>query len=293
MKKRNTVLALAALTAITAGVAATSTLAWFTTSRNASVSFNSINVITSTGKLSVAYGALDGSSNTNSSETTDSGFSVKSTVSNALDISGSGIDFFKKTKGDANWTKFCLTGATNVYTSGSVELYYTEFTITVSRNSGSNPFKVYLGDGTTIAPVDDTKPADVAAAEGTRVAIYSGSTVREGFQSKAGTDEPYRYVKVKSDAQITPATILTDTYSSVWGSATASASDIYKRATWTYQTANTPATAKSNPIALLTGTTLAETVTLRMWLDGTCVSTNEDAIGGQVKLTLNLYGLDA
>ena len=56
MKKRNkVVMALAALTAVTAGVATTSTLAWFTTTRSVSVNFSNLAVKTGSGSLQVAY----------------------------------------------------------------------------------------------------------------------------------------------------------------------------------------------------------------------------------------------
>src|SRR5574344_262779 len=91
--RKKMVLALTALTAVTAGAATTSTLAWFTTTRTASVQFTDVGIY-SQGNLGVKYVALT-SGLSATPTTSNNSISLDGLATAATDISGDGITFYK------------------------------------------------------------------------------------------------------------------------------------------------------------------------------------------------------
>jgi hypothetical protein len=215
--KTKLVLGLAALTAVTAGVATTSTLAWFTTTRTASVSFQEIGIYGATGDLGISllkagtygYKGSEGGSGNN--------LTVTSTTNSITDISGNGAQFYKPT-----WDPLSSSIATSIVsvTNGSNtahdNYYYVQFFLVLSNSSTANAMNVYLSKGTAITSSDTN---NLNAAHAARVAIFNYNTTEKTASSTIATTE-------------TPSRVLTDGTDTTFAYLSSSASgSVYSTAT--------------------------------------------------------------
>src|SRR5574344_2176416 len=148
--KTKFVLGLAALTAVTAGVATTSTFAWFTTSRTATITFNSLPAYSDLSSLKISYVAADSTYDPNKATngeavSTDQtqALTIATAGAKVTDISGNGCKFFQKAHANADYTSFGFAAAANAYAATNT-LYYTEFGVTF-YNTGKQTMNVYMG----------------------------------------------------------------------------------------------------------------------------------------------------
>ena len=218
MKKRNkVVMALAALTAVTAGVATTSTLAWFTTTRSVSVNFSNLAVKTGSGSLQVAYVAGDASTTAGTNTTAGTYASSvniagkTSSTSNGVDISGDGKTFYRPTWNATNLTVSNTNSASaysGVFTASkftklnSVDGYYVSFKVSL-WNQGTNKVDVFINNGSSISAATNSDPTQQTlnnnAAAGTRIAIMDSTNILSTWQGGTETEAAgYKYVTAGS-----------------------------------------------------------------------------------------------
>jgi hypothetical protein len=174
MNKKNKVLLGAIGLVLLSGIAATSsTFAWFTTVRTASISYSEATVQSSDGNLAIDY---QSSLNTWSGAPTYDAEANKVTIAGAnkvTDISGDGKTFYKPV-----WTT-PVSAASSIETvpttgdPGVADGFYIDFTVRLRRDNAvaENGLKVYLGTGTTIAPKDPENPKDTGAVQAARLAV--------------------------------------------------------------------------------------------------------------------------
>ena len=270
MNNKNKVLLTSIGLAIFSGIAATSTtFAWFTTTQNASLSFNSATVETQDNNLTVAYTSSLNSGITDSTV----GNVISLTGANKVtDVSSDGVDFYKP-----SWNAALdAPGARVAYEIVQVgetdaDGYYVDFTLTISRDAvGTGGMKVYLGAGTEITAHTDLDAEDVQAvldSVGDVILVYAPDS-----------DASYNY--------ITPATG-EELYSVADFDSVALTGVVNSFATYTTVTA---ADAGTVAIADLSTATTAD-VTFRAWLEGEDADTINDAIGGVFDIDLKIYGL--
>lgn len=175
--KTKLVLGLSALLAVTAGAATTSTLAWFTTTRTASVQFTSIGVYGATGDLGLHYQAITNGLSVTPADTNNS-ISVTDTIANAeTDVSGDGVTFYKP---DWSATENGVANVADEATNSSSVKYYVQFALKMTNSSTVNPLEVFLQGGTSGTLIDNTPHVDTEnetngynyAAHATRVALF-------------------------------------------------------------------------------------------------------------------------
>jgi len=280
MNNKNKLLLTSIGLVVLSGIAATSsTFAWFTTTRTASISYSSATVTTSESNLLIKYvssnnagtGPLDGQIVANTTDATNS--LVLTGVNEITDISGDGVSFYKPiwsaTAGTASAINEVLVADGN----------WVDFTIEITRDN-TNPMKVYLGAGTEITPVDAGIPAHVQAVKAARLAVIDDSNAVKFFYAPDATDTAHEYLGVGTTAYgVNGFEVLT------------SAKPVLN----TFTTASTIANAN------LTGSLIADlplgtdtvNVTFRAWLEGVDADAINTAIGGVFKIDLKLYGLEA
>ncbi len=276
MNNKNKVLLTSIGLAIFSGIAATSTtFAWFTTTQNASLSFNSATVETQDNNLTVAYKSSLNSGIVNNTV----GNVISLTGANKVtDVSSDGVDFYKP-----SWNAALdAPGARVAYEIVQVgetdaDGYYVDFTLTISRDEvGTSGMKVYLGAGTEITAHTDEDPEDEQAVLGSRLAVLDsvGDVI---LVYAPDSDASYNY--------ITPAS--GTLYSVANFDSVALTGVVNSFATYTTVTA---ADAGTVAIADLSTATTAD-VTFRAWLEGEDADTINDAIGGVFDIDLKIYGL--
>jgi uncharacterized protein YbaA (DUF1428 family) len=280
MNKKNRVLLASVGLAIFSGIAATSTtFAWFTTTQNASLSFNSATVETQDNNLNVAY-----TSSLNSGiHDSQTGNVISLTGANKVtDISGDGSDFYKPLW-NAALDMPSARVAYDIEQVGATDAdgYYVDFTLTISRDtSGTGGMMVYLGQGTQIVAADDENDANNQAVLGSRLAVLDdeGNVVLV-YAPDAETN--YNYVSEDEEGELyeVEGFVNTTELSGVVNSFT------------TYNDNDAADAANAVAIADLSMETTSVDVTFRAWLEGEDADTNNDAIGGVFNIDLKIYGL--
>jgi len=280
MNKKNKVLLGAIGLVLLSGIAATSsTFAWFTTVRTASISYSEATVQSSDGNLAIQYLS---SLNTWSGEPSYDEEANKVTIAGAnkvTDISGDGKTFYKPV-----WTT-PVTAASSIETvpttgdPGVADGFYIDFTVRLSRDNAvaENGLKVYLGTGTTIAPKDSSNPKDTGAVKAARLAVID----HEGN------------VKVRwAPEEETGAKYITTGTSSLYGvSGFETTTDSnYKHGEITSADSKAAADAAGFLVADLSKNEANERdVTFRIWLEGEDEDCNNDILGGVFNVNIALY----
>jgi len=283
MNKKNKVLLGAIGLVLLSGIAATSsTFAWFTTVRTASISYSEATVQSSDGNLAIEYVS---SLNTWSGTPSYNKEANKVTIAGAnkvTDISGDGKTFYKPV-----WTTPVSTASSieTVPTTGSpgvavADGFYIDFTVRLSRDNDvdENGLKVYLGDGTTIAPRDPENPEDTGAVKAARLAVidHKGDVkVRWAPEEEEGA----KY-------------ITTATAGSLYGvSGFETTTDLnYKHGAITSAESMDDADDAGFLVADLSKDVANEAnVTFRIWLEGEDEHCNNAILGGVFNVNIALY----
>ncbi len=280
MNKKNKVLLGAIGLVLLSGIAATSsTFAWFTTVRTASISYSEATVQSSDGNLAINYKS---SLNTWSGEPTYNAEANKVTIAGAnkvTDISGDGKTFYKPV-----WTTPVSTASSieTVKTTGSAGVadgFYIDFTVGLSRDNAvdENGLKVYLGTGTTIAAKDPGNSKDTGAVKAARLAVID----HEGN------------VKVRwAPEQETEAKYITTGTGPLYGVSgfETTTDSTYKHGEITSAGSKAAADQAGFLVADLSKNEATERdVTFRIWLEGEDSDCNNDILGGVFNVNIALY----
>ena len=278
MNKKNKVLLASVGLAIFSGIAATSTtFAWFTTTQNASLSFNSATVETQDNNLNVAYKS---SLNSGITDSQASNVITLTGANKVTDISGDGSTFFKPLW-NAALDMPSARVAYDIEQVGATDAdgYYVDFTLTISRDtSGTGGMMVYLGQGTQIVAADDENDADNQAVLGSRLAVLddAGDVI---LTYAPDSETNYNYISAGSGSVYSVSNFVNTTeLSGVVNSFT------------TYNDNDAAVAASAVAIADLSTETSVD-VTFRAWLEGEDADTINDAIGGVFNIDLKIYGL--
>jgi len=272
MNKKNKILLTSVGLAMLSGIAATSsTFAWFTTTRTASISYSDATVTSAQGDLQLTY---LGSPNNFSTKPADN--TIGNTVSlvggnNITDISGDGTNFFKPT-----WSS--VEGiASKIDAVSTAEGSYIEINTNV-KNKGTASMNVYLGTGTEITSAN----ADAKNASRMAVLVDSALTI---MYAPDTADTAHSYLNAASATAV-----------KVFGSGTGTAAtrgNYGGTVLHTFATANLIADAvPASKVATLAAGAAAN-VTFRVWLEGEDLNAVNDAISGALAIAINLYGIDA
>lgn len=299
--KTKLILGLTALTAVTAGAATTSTLAWFTTTRTASVQFTSIGIYGSTGDLGIELTKPTNGFSVDVPTKTSNSYTFSSTIANALtDISGNGSKFYRPIwkPGHDGEAASDIKVATNGDPAGTY--YYIQFILKLTNSSTANPLNVYFQNTIAITSTGTNNSGAAAnnkrAAHSARVAMYNfGETTTTAIATDAA------YTKVFYDG--------TDTTSTKYLSATSSTDDTaYGVSKFEEETAitltsisgigagDTEPTNKTTDTSFVTTINASKTnyVGFSIWLEGQSASckndANEDPRLEKLAVTLPLVG---
>lgn len=280
MNKKNKVLLGAIGLVLLSGIAATSsTFAWFTTVRTASISYSEATVQSSDGDLTIEYLR---SLNTWSGGSTYDEEANKVTIAGAnkvTDISGDGKTFYKPV-----WTTpvSAASSIETVPTTGSAGVadgFYIDFTVRLSRSNAvaENGLKVYLGTGTTIAPKDPLNPKDTGAVEAARLAVIDHEgNVKVRWAPKEETGAKYITTGTGSIYGVSGFETTTDS--------------TYKHGEITSADSMAAAEAAGFLVCDLSKNEANERdVTFRIWLEGEDSDCDNDILGGVFNVNIALY----
>src|SRR5690554_508756 len=258
--------------------AASTTFAWFTTTRTASLTFSDATVVCSDSNLVVTYVDSLNTFGTISDEANE----IKLTGANRVtDISGNGLDFYKPV-----WSP--IEGvATNIKEVATAENYYIDFVLKIARQSDSpsaTGIKVYLGENTKILPVDATKPRDVDAVSAVRMAVISYA---DEFRASPALIELHAPV-----VETRPEYIIKDTASTAYSVNGYKVHDASAEVNSDpFVTNLSEADGPTHQIADLSSDSEAY-VGFRFWIEGTdAEATKDKALGGMFKVALDIYSL--
>jgi hypothetical protein len=305
--KSKIVLGLSAILAVSAGVAGVSTFAWFTTSRTATVTANTIKIGARNGALEVTAATIDNGGFQLTTDTTNAPV-LTGTDAKMSDVSGDGKTFYTPT-----WTakQGEVASAFAVATNSATVQYYREFTLNF-HNAGtsgvSDSINVYLQNTSKIQKAsDDTK--DVNAQKAMRVAIYDGDTCKMYWQDYeepntaydastnklgvGGALRPYQYNYVsatKDSGNHTAYGVAT----SFLDDATAITNHHFGANSLVEVSTGTETGAATQLVCTLAGNA-TKALTVRVWIEGTsayCLNdTTADDAQGVVKMNLDFVGI--
>lgn len=311
---------------VSAAAGATSTYAWFRTTRTAQVNIAN-GQIYGNGNLTCTYLARPNNGVTNAQVTDNSknGFDIAMTANaeNMTDISGSGIegkmyqpewdpnypagtvDDPATTDIDESQVALSIPGRTN--SSGT--RYYMEFGITFG-NKGNSAFNVYLQDGSAISPVTISIPASETSEEQAAREAKQASNDRSAKATRIafwkGTGENASIISTwQSD--LTDGTTY-DKYSYVATSA-ATGAKLYNVEGYAENTlpeattllgapnhlTNSSSTIKNGQLIASCGAmgsaTATQDVYVTVWIEGTLSLATAACIGGQITASLNFVAI--
>ena len=179
--KTKIMLGLSALTAGTLAAGATGTLAWFTTNKTATATYNNIKVVGTQGNLGVEIKAVNGSATiVNDAEHATS--TATGTGADTSDVSSKdGIHFYQP-----DWTSVSGNGnsvAFNKVNSVSGKAgYFTQYQITITNKAFEDAATVDVAlKGLTITATDEKGTASTAIANWVRVAVMTDVTAEDSF----------------------------------------------------------------------------------------------------------------
>ena len=280
MNKKNKVLLSTVGLLLLSGVAATSsTFAWFTTVRSATINYSDATASTKSGNLNIAYV----SSENTLSNTPEAGDNVVTItgVNKVTDISGDGATFYKPVW--ASQTSASVGTASFINTVAAAEGFYIDFTVTVSRDNAlaEEGLKVYLGAGTKFTDKNGTG-ADIVPT--LRLAVLNASAVVLRWAPEAEADAKY-LVSGAPDVE-------NSTYGLNTHKFTAETASTLKTGDITTATTQTAADALGFMVAdLSTSTAISANITFRAWIEGTDAQTVNAVVGEAFSLAIDLYAL--
>lgn len=308
--KTKVVVALGSLLAVTSGIGAYSTFAWFTTTRTATVNVTSATVYSNYGKLLVSYAdtqPAQGVAYSTTSGTVTDGVTpvtgISSSINNATDISGSGKvgEFYKPTwvPGEETTGASAIPSVVNnlaigTSTPATTDAYYIAFNLEF-HNTGTVAINVYFNSTTALSvPAADTDPAQItkdnAAISATRVAVYSTTSAdhavpdaQQSVWQQAADDGHYNYIAAKSGS----------TLYNVDGYESADASAGAKWHQGAFAAVTKGFTAAAGQLLCNVPATSSVILQFTSWIEGTATGATNTAIGGHVQLGLNFAALEA
>ena len=288
--KSKVLLALAFLTAGTIAAASTSTFAWFTTTRSATMTFKNVTVQKSVASLEANLYPLSGSAwGAATKEFTDA--TKMSEIS-----SGDGVHFVKPI-----W-KSEVDGDISGHTEGTPGVDYTYFLLEVINNGadGAPSLDVYFDKGTGIVPANSSTKADCAASLYSRAAVnHLGKVAKPAASLAAGTS----YLVFENGSQTidgSSAGATTTNYVSYSAPATYKKDalvDTNKQIVGDFNTVTRDsAVAKQSVVANLGAQEKAYSI-VSVWLEGTKgtgVGTYfDDTVNGVINITLKLAAFES
>jgi hypothetical protein len=325
--KTKVVVALASLLAVTGGIGAYSTFAWFSTTNTAKVTVESLTVYNK-GNFKISFATNDLTPNShvftapsNNGESAAT-YAISSGINNALDISGDGAHFIrpKWASGEAGVHTIGNTAdvtknydvITNSATSDTVyDVKFISFDMTF-KNNGANALSLVLDKGSTVtgasaAGTEATRNNNAAAS--TRVAFMTSdaahSLIATWQYSDAGKDTTqfttsgYGYVSADAAgtayAKTTEATGIKKNEYTV--STPSAASDKFivpgDLADTIADTSDglTAARASGRYLGNIPTTATGLTITCSIWIEGTAKTATDDIIGGVVNTAMQFTGL--
>ncbi len=307
--KAKLVLALSVLTAGTAVAGATGTFAWFTTNRSATLTYSKVTAVTSNSKLRVVMGTLtDGTTKTvdnydSSNKKFKDEITLDSAASYTSDVSSpDGMNFFKpEWKGQAgnNNEVFDVKNVTGeAFANGLTGGYYTQYYFMV-QNDGVSPTHVFLNEKTGIFPVEATKVADKALASWSRVAILDTNLTAGVAPEKDQTTYTNKIIfeanaadgvtankKLAIDAE-NPFKLGSDGKTKTINTKTVTT----KVGDFGTVVSGTSKTTDAGYLCELAAGAKRYFV-VSVWMEGTENDNQDDAIGGAIKITLGLSGIE-
>lgn len=293
--KTKLVLGLSAMLAVTGGVAATSTFAWFTTYNTATAVFTNAKVDFNDQVIAVGYKAVDDSTwateGTNTSVTShpaSQGFNAAihgriSNQSSITDISGDGKTMYRPTW-NANSVGSSASAIGEVVNSVGQATPSTNFVrySLAFKNEGTVAVDIRLTSLSITKGADN--PASEEAVKATRVSIWTGgdygtmTSCLGNFQTEAD-DTGYNYI-VSAASGISVYGVNSRTTNTLVSSADLGASNIHVGAI-------TGGTQKLTEDLAINSTFY---ITITQWIEGTNKFADNDCLGGLVGLSL---GFDA
>lgn len=279
MNKKNKVLLGAIGLVLLSGIAATSsTFAWFTTVRTASISYSEATVQSSDGNLAIEYKS---SLNTWSGTPSYDEVANKVTIAGAnkvTDISGDGKTFYKPVWTTPVSTASSIEPVPTTGDPGVADGFYIDFTVRLSRDNdvAENGLKVYLGTGTTIAPKDPLNPKDTGAVKAARLAVINQGDVKVRWAPEQETDPKYI---TTGDGELYGVSDFKTTTDST-----------YKHGAITSADSKAAADLAGFLVADLSkGVANEANVTFRIWLEGEDSDCNNNILGGAFNVNIALY----
>lgn len=281
MNKKNKVLLSTVGLLLLSGVAATSsTFAWFTTVRSATINFSDATASTKSGNLDIAY-VSSANTLTNTPAAVDNVVTITG-VNKVTDISGDGATFYKPVW--ASQTSASVGTASVINTVATAEGFYIDFTVTVSRDNdlAEEGLKVYLGAGTKFTDKNGTG-ADILPT--LRLAVLNASSaVVLRWAPEAETGAKYLALGAPTPAD--------STYGLNTHKFIDETSSTLKTGAITTATTQTAADALGFMVAdLSTSTAISANITFRAWIEGTDAQTVNAVVGEAFSLAIDLYAL--
>lgn len=284
--------ALSAILAVTAGAAATSTFAWFRTTRTSVVNLAD-GVVYGDSGLAVEYVPVSYGGINHSSTNTKNGFDLTASAGNMTDVSGNGIsnemyrpDWDPNVLDDGDDTNDDTAVSIGAVQNDASNTYFIEFGITFKNGSQNGAINVYLNGGSTITAAN-TDASSIASAKASRLSFWSGTTVYSMWQPDT-TDGTYTYLAAK-----TGGTAYTVSGYELATPATAT----FHAGAFSVLTKKTDAVAgqliTSVPKATSSSVPGTATVYVTLWLEGTVVAATTTCIGGHVKSELHFVAFNA
>ncbi|MDY5440867.1 MAG: hypothetical protein SPG64_01410 [Candidatus Enteromonas sp.] len=292
--KSKILLALSVLTAGTLAAGATSTFAWFTTTRAVQLTYSKVTVLNDNGSLEAALYPLTDPKSTSSAWSSSNTTEATSSISVSEISSKDGKTFSKPV-----WK----VGAGGDVADAKDGVLGTDFIVLLLelKNTNAKGLDVYLDLGTGITANPDT-PANKAAAALSRVAVYSvGASIPDSYAAgvTAGKDsksivfengQPADFTEVGNtafqtnkyfDGTTKTETTLPDTITHVVGDFTKCTSD-------SLQATQKLATDLKNGAS-------TQYFYVAMWLEGTKTTGDyfNSSAGGLFNVNLNLVAFDA
>lgn len=296
MKKKNKVLLTLMGLVVLSGIAATSsTFAWFTTIRNATVSFTDVTVESEGNDLNIELkSSLSGLTADAGSTSVEQGGTNELTLTGTTkvtDVSSDGHDFYKPV-----WNAMDNQIADSIeeidLTAGNdpAEGFFVDFTLTISLAAGyqgTQGLNVYLGPGTEITPKTDAanQARNDKAVAATRMAVLDGNNTILIY-SPVKEASGYKY--------ITYTGVDTDKAHEVEEYKVETLSDVREEATYfEYFSTVDDVTQGYEVIADLqpTAGNDSKDITFRVWIEGEDDDAVRAAIGGVFDIDIYLYGL--
>lgn len=280
---------------VSAVAATSSTLAWFASVRNATITYGEAVIYSDDGDLTIGF------KNSLNTLTTNEQTGNKLTLGGehaVTDISGNGLYFYKPVWADqsdddsVNWIASSINPVSLEVVEDVAEHpadgYFVDFTITVSRNAESNGIKVFLGENTVISPKDINSDLDKGIVKATRMAVinYSDGAYETGTPNLVFIHAP--------EAETNFTYIIEESGNAI---------GIYQVPDYSFETDVDVISTEFDTASLIEDaeemypaiadlmTSASQDITFRLWVEGTDEHALDDYEGGAFNVDLDIYAL--